>query len=152
MKDEISWQAPEFIAYEKGPDWYWAVGVISITLAVAAIIFGNILFAVVILIGSFALSLQATRDPEIRDFSVNRKGVQADETLYPYSSLESFWVENNPHEQKVILMSEKTWMPYIVLPIAEHDPEEIRNFMIEYLPEEEHQEPLTQKIMEYLGF
>lgn len=152
MDDEIRWHAPEFIKYEKGPDWYWAVGVISITLSVAAILFGNILFAIVILVGTFALALQASRDPEIREFVVDKRGVQTDETLYPYSSLASFWVENNPHEQKIILMSEKTWMPYIVVPIAEVDPEKIRNFMIEYIPEEEHQEPLSQKIMEYLGF
>lgn len=152
MEEEMRWHAPEFITYEKGPDWYWAVGVISVTLAVAAIVFGNILFALVILIGAVALSMQASRDPEIREFSIDRQGVQIDDTLYPYSSLVSFWVENNPHEQKLLLQSEKVWMPYIVAPIAEVDPEEVRNFLIQYLPEEEHQEPLSQKIMEYLGF
>lgn len=152
MQEEIRWHAPEFITYEKGTDWYWAVGVIAITLAVAAIIFGNILFALVIIIGAVALSMQASRDPEIREFVVTDRGVQVDDTLYPYSSLVSFWVENNPYEQKLLLQSEKMWMPYIVAPIAEVDPEEVRNFIIQYLPEEEHQEPLSQKIMEYLGF
>jgi hypothetical protein len=152
MKEEISWHAPEFITYEKGPDWYWAVGVISITLAVAAILFGNILFALVIIIGAVALSMQASRDPEIREFIVGDRGVQVDDTLYPHSSIVSFWVENNPYEQKLLLQSEKAWMPYIVAPITEVDPEEVRNLLIQYLPEEEHQEPLSQKIMEYLGF
>jgi len=152
MQAEIRWQAPEFITYEKGTDWYWAVGVIAITLAVAAILFGNILFSLVIIIGTAALSMQASRDPEIREFAVGDRGVQIDDTLYPYSSIISFWVENNPHEQKLLLQSEKMWMPYIVMPIAEVDPEEVRNFLINYLPEEEHQEPLSQKIMEYLGF
>lgn len=152
MEKEISWEAPEFIPHEKGPDWYWAVGVIAITLAVAAIMFGNILFALVILAGSLTLTLQASRDPDMISFTLDEDGVQAGDTLYPYSSLKSFWVENNPHEQKILLQSEKVWMPYIVVPIAEIDPEEVRNFLIEYLPEEEHQEPLSQKVMEYLGF
>ncbi|MEX2369109.1 MAG: hypothetical protein WD552_01805, partial [Candidatus Paceibacterota bacterium] len=143
MQEEIRWHAPEFITYEKGTDWYWAVGVIAITLAVAAILFGNILFALVIIIGTAALSMQASRDPEIREFAVGDRGVQVDGTLYPHSSIISFWVENNPHEQKLLLQSEKMWMPYIVMPIAEVDPEEVRNFLIEYLPEEEHQEPLS---------
>lgn len=152
MDEEITWKAPEFIKYEKGPDWYWAVGVISITIAVAAVVFGNVLFGILVLIASVALTLQGSQDPEIREFSVDRQGVQADEILYPYSSLKSFWVENNPHEQKLLLQSEKAWMPYIVMPIAEVDPEEVRDFLLQFLPEEEHQEPLTQKIMEYLGF
>lgn len=153
MEDtEISWHAPDFIKHEKSTDWYWAVGVITIALAVAGFVFGNVLFGILVIIASFALVLQTSRDPEVREFTVNRKGVKVQNTLYPYSSIESFWVENNPYEQKILLQSEKPWMPYIVFPIKEVDPEEIRDFMIQYLPEEEHQEPLAQKIMEYLGF
>ena len=150
--EEITWNAPEFIYYEKGPDWYWAVGVISIALAVAAILFGNILFAIVIIAGSFTLSLQASHKPEIVTFTANQNGVQADETLYPYANIDSFWVENSEHEQKLLLKSSKSWMPYIVMPIRNIDPEAVRNFLIKYVPEEEHAEPLLTKVMEYLGF
>lgn len=149
---EISWHAPDFIKQEQSTDWYWAVGVITIALAVAGFVFGNVLFGILVIVASFALVLQSSRDPEIHEFVVSRKGVKANNILYPYSSLHSFWVENNPHEQKILLQSEKSWMPYIVIPIEDVDPEEIRDFMIQYLPEEEHQEPLAQKIMEYLGF
>lgn len=149
---EISWHAPDFIKYERSTDWYWAVGVITIALAVAGFVFGNVLFGILVIVASFALVLQSSRDPEIHEFVISRKGVKANKILYPYSSLKSFWVENNPHEQKILLQSEKVWMPYIVIPIEEVDPEAVRNFLIQFLPEEEHQEPLAQKLMEYLGF
>jgi hypothetical protein len=153
MEDkEIRWHAPDFITYEKSADWYWIVGVITITLSVAGFIFGNVLFGILVIIASVALTLQSSRDPEMREFIINRRGVKIDNILYPYSTLKSFWVENNPHEQKIMLMSERVLMPYIVIPIEDVDPEEIRDYMIQYVPEEEHQEPLMQKVMEYLGF
>ena len=43
-------------------------------------------------------------------------------------------------------------MPYIIIPLGDADPETVRNFLLEYLNEEEHSEPLSHKLMEYLGF
>lgn len=152
MADDISWQAPEFEYIEKGPDWYWAVGVIATTLIVAAILFENLLFSLVILFATIALVTQANREPDILEFTIDRRGVRIENTLYPYASLRSFWVENTEHEQQIILQSQKNLMPYIIVPIAEVDPEEVRDYLLQFLPEEEHEEPLSHKIMEYLGF
>jgi hypothetical protein len=153
MEDkEITWQAPDFIKQEKSTDWYWIVGVITVTLSVTGFVFGNVLFGILVIIASVALTLQSSREPEIREFTVNQRGVKIDNILYPYSTLKSFWVENNPHEQKILLQSERALMPYIVIPIENIDPENIRDYMIKFVPEEEHQEPLMQKVMEYLGF
>lgn len=151
---QFSWSAPEHVYTEKGPDWFWAVGIITLTLAIAAIAYGNVLFAIVIVVGAVALTLQSLRRPQTVEFAIGERGITADETLYPYSTLHSFWVEHNPHEQKLILQSQKTLMPYIVIPIdkSEVDPEAVRHELLYFLPEEEHLEPLSQKIMEYLGF
>lgn len=152
MAEQIEWTAPEFNYTPKGPDWYWTVGIITTTLVIIAILSGNILFAIVLAVGGSALGYQAGQKPELIEFSADQRGIRIDDTLYPYSSLQSFWVENNPREQKLILQSEKTLMPYIIAPIEEVDPEDLRHFLLQFLPEERHQEPLAQKIMEYLGF
>jgi hypothetical protein len=152
MADQIEWTAPEFNYTPKDPDWYWTVGIIITTLVIISILSGNLLFAIVLIVGGSALSYQAGQKPELIEFSADQRGIRIDDTLYPYSSLQSFWVENNPHEQKLILQSEKTLMPYIIAPIEEVDPEELRHFLLQFLPEEHHKEPLSQKIMEYLGF
>jgi len=152
MDEDITWQAPEFNYTPKGPDWYWTVGIIALTLIVIAILSGNLLFAFVLLVGSTALSYQASRKPGLAEFAVNNHGVRVNETLYPYSDVESFWVEDNPHEQKLILQSQKLLMPYIIIPIVDVDPQELRHYLLQFIPEEHHKEPLSQKIMEYLGF
>jgi hypothetical protein len=106
----------------------------------------------VLIVGSFAISFQASQRPEVIEIKVTKQGIQVTDTLYPFSSLQSFWVVNSPHEQKLILKSEKTYMPYVVVPIDDVNPENLRHFLLQYLPEEKLKEPLSQKIMEYLGF
>lgn len=152
MADEITWTAPEFNYTPKGPDWYWSVGIITTTLVVIAFLSRNLLFAIVLIIGGLSLGYQAGQKPGIIEVTVNNRGIRIKDTLYPYSSLQSFWVENNPHEQKLILQSQKTFMPHIITPVEDVNPEQLRHFLLQYLPEEQHKEPLSQKIMEYLGF
>lgn len=152
MPDEITWEAPEFEYTPKGPDWYWTVGIIGVTLIIISILSGNLLFAIVLAFAAVTIGIQGGQKPELIEFGVTRRGVRIDNTLYPFSSLASFWVENNPYEQKLILKSEKNLMPHIIIPIEDIDPEELRHFIIQFLPEEELQEPISHKIMEYLGF
>ena len=40
----------------------------------------------------------------------------------------------------------------IVITLGNQDPDEVRNFLGNYLPEHEQYEPLSHKILEYLGF
>ena len=46
---KIEWDAHEYEHKERNRDWFWAVGIISVSLAVVAVIFGNIIFAILIL-------------------------------------------------------------------------------------------------------
>ncbi len=75
-----------------------------------------------------------------------------DSTLYPFLSLESFWIPHDEFPAKIILKSHKMFMPYIVMYIDEVDPEEVRQVLLKYIAETEHHEHLLKKILERLGF
>lgn len=150
----IAWSAHEYTHYEKTNDWYWTLGIIAIAGAVASVIFHNVLLAFLILLGAFVVAIYASREPELVEFELSSRGVRINKTMYPYRSLESFWVEH--HEQhpspKLLIKSQKMLMPLIIIPLEHMYPEEIRNYLLPYLQEEEHQEPLAHHIMEILGF
>ena len=151
-KQPIRWQAFEYSHREKSSDWFWAVGIIAVASAATAIIFNNILFALLILVGVFTVCLYAARKPLRVNFEINEKGILVGKVEYPYSSLESFWVEENIGAPKLLVKSNKVIMPFIVLPIEEVEPVNVREYLSAYLREEEHQEPLLQHLLEYLGF
>lgn len=155
IKGPFIWETYEYFHQEKTNDWYWALAIIAISAAVISLIFGNILFALLILLGSFTLALFGARKPNIIRFEINTTGLLIGSTLYPYNSLHSFWVEDNNHlgvQSKVLFRSRKLAVPLLVIPLDGIHPEELRDFLFDHLPEEEHSEPLSQKLLEYLGF
>ena len=151
--EKISWSAPEYEYKKHNVDWFWAVGIIAVSLAVAAIIYKNILFAIFILVGSFTLLLYAGRKPQVIYFEINTKGVRIGDGLYPYHTLKSFWLRETGKSTKLVLESQKTIMPHVVLPLSpETDADAVREFLLTYLPEEEQKESVSEALMEYLGF
>ena len=149
----ISWEGYEYEHKDRSVDWYWAVGVIAIALAITAIIYKNILFAIFIILGAFTLLMYAARKPEKVYFEISRRGVRVNKTLYPFSTLESFCIHDNSHSPKIIFQSQKLFMPHIIIPLSEEiDVESLHNFLIEFIDEDEHRESISEMIMDYLGF
>jgi hypothetical protein len=150
----ITWRAHEYVHTEKNSDWYWALGLIVVAGALFALLKNNVMFAILILIAGFVLALFATMKPKHIEFAVTQRGVRIDKELLPYSSLESFAVDElSPnHVPKLIIESKKLLAPHIVIPIEEVSPDDVHDFLLNYLPEDDHVEPLTNRVMEWLGF
>jgi hypothetical protein len=149
----LDWKAYEYRFQEKTPDWYWAVGIIAISVAVTAVLFHNVLFAILVILGAFTLSLYAHRKPDRILCRLTDREIRFGKNIYTYSNLDSFWIESDYGDPRIVIKSKKTVMPYIVIPIgSEIAPNNVRHFLSRYLREEEHHEPLSHKIMEFLGF
>ena len=152
--DTISWQGYEHTHHEKSSVWFWALGIVALSSAVVAIVFENILFALLILIGAFTVALLAAKTPHLIHFEINRRGIAIDDLLYPFSTLESFWIDEDEHEHHtLILKSQRVIMPYIIIPLDELiEFEDVRNVLLTKLEEEELHEPISHRILEFFGF
>jgi len=150
--DKISWETFEYLHTEKTNDWYWIVAIVTISIAVISVILNNVIFAILIIISSFTLSLFASRRPDIVPVNIDHTGVTFGKTQYPFSSLESFWVETRDGYPRLLLKTQKIFMPFIVIHIEDEDPEMIREVLGGRLKEEEHSEPILEKFLIYLGF
>lgn len=153
-QESLEWTAFEHEHIHKSSDWFWALGIIAIAAAATSIIFSNVLFAIVIVIGAFTLGINASKPPAQIRFKITRRGIIINNILHPYSTLESFWVEDeNEYEQpKLLVKSKKLLAPHIVIPIEDVSSDDVRDYVLEYLDEEEDSESLAQKIMEFFGF
>jgi len=150
--EKITWETPEYKHKKKGVDWYFALGIIAVFSSAASFLLNNDLFGIFILLGVITLIIYGIRAPRIINIEIGKRGISVNNTLYSYNTLRSFWVEDNDEEPKILLQSEKVLMPYIIIPLGDTDPDIVREFLLNYLEEEEHHEPLSQKLMEYLGF
>jgi hypothetical protein len=149
---EFSWHTHEYVHREKTQDWFWVLGIVSAGAAVTSIIFGNILFAIVIVIGAFVLALFAARPPGVISVEINSKGVRVDKTLYPFKSLKSFWIDEDHHDgARLILVSQKVIMPYVTVPVAHDEIDMLREFLEANLKSEPFEESPFQIILDRLG-
>lgn len=156
MKDDVRsvyWEAPEHTHIEKKPDWFWLLGIVAVTAAVVAIIFNNVLFAIVIVLGAVTMGLVGNKKPLIIPYEVSTRGVRIDSTLYPYATLQSFYLdENNIVDPQLILKSKKLFVPLLIVPIPEEHADLIDGMLAERLPEEHLEEPFSNRLLEFLGF
>jgi len=150
----IEWSAHEHEHKPKSPDWFWALGIIAVSGALSAIIFGNPLFALLLIVGAFVLAIHAAKPPEEITFQISDRGVRIGSALYPYRTLESFFVEHDEdgRKPKLLLKSRKMFVPYLIIPLEGVSPAEVEERLSEILEEEEMAEPLSQKVLEFFGF
>lgn len=154
----ISWVAPEREHQEHGSDWYWTLGIISASLAIAFIIAGNMLLSIIIVLGMGILLLTAHHQPRIVEYKISRTGIHAGDKMYPWGSLHSFWIiekeedATDYHQPKLFLVSKKGYMPHIIVPVNELVLEDVRDVVSEVLPEEPRAEPITDRLARKIGF
>ncbi len=148
----ITWQAPTHIHVEKKTDWYWAVGIITLALATVSFMFGEVITGVFIIVAAVALVLHASHPPHIIKYEINDRGLVVGDTLYPFLSLDSFFIPHDRVPSRLIIKSRKVFMPLIVIYIDEVDPDTIREIMLKYIAETEHHEPFLTQVLERFGF
>lgn len=149
---KIEWDAHEYEHKERSQDWFWAVGIISLSIVVASIIFGNVIFAILVAVSVFALTVFINRPPETVHVVIDEHGITRGKIHYPYSTLESYWLDSDHPHPKIILRSVKLLMPLITVPIGIMDAEKLDEVLVQFLPEKYHSLPFVEKVLEYLGF
>ncbi len=148
----VSWEASEFHFQERTADWFWGLGIVALTCAVISVLLGNPIFAIFIVLAGFTLAMLAHQKPKLISVEINRKGIVMHNTLYRFDELESFWIEDEGTHPKILLKSKKLIMPYVIVPLGEVSPDEIHPYLASRLKEAKMSEPLTQRVLEYLGF
>ncbi len=149
----ITWEAPEHNHTEKGADWFFAFTIVFIAIVLAAILLGNVLFALLMAIAGLTLAIAVSRRPRIVPFAVTVRGVRMNDELFPYSTLESYYIdEDDPNGPQLLLRSRRKFMPLLVIPLPPDNVDDVEDILRDRLPEEHLEESLFIKILEILGF
>lgn len=149
----ITWEAPEFIYYEKTTGWYITMGIIGIALVIYAIVTKNPVMAITFGLIFIVMFLYAEKRPAILKYSITPKGIKIQDRIYYFDHLESFWIFYDPPMTKFIsIKSKKTLMPLIRIPLGNGNPIEIRKVLIKYLKEEEQHESFIDVIARIIRF
>jgi hypothetical protein len=152
-ENTMRWSAYEHEHVERGSDWFWALGVIAVCAALTSILFQNVIFALVILMGAFVLALIARRPPELHEFEIADRGIYVNGELHTYEHILGFWVETETEDGRPLLLIDtvKFMTPNLVIPIENVGHDEIRSFLQERVPEVPMHEGIAHRILEFFG-
>ncbi|MFZ1627103.1 MAG: hypothetical protein WAT81_04860, partial [Candidatus Moraniibacteriota bacterium] len=74
------------------------------------------------------------------DFTITDKGIVGGKTLYTFDDIHSFWIHEEPPLEGVLsLHSNSIMSPFIHVPIGGVPAEELRDILINFIPEEKHE-------------
>jgi hypothetical protein len=149
------WHAEEHSHRPKSQLWFMLLAAGGTLFAgLQLIIYANIFGALAIGALTAMTYYMAQKKPATIRYRLMIDGIALNNVLYHYRDLETFNVVYEPGEAKtVILRSKRKLSPYIHMEIGDADPIQIRDVLIEFLPEDqEMEEPLTDVIARRLGF
>ena len=151
----IVWEVEEYNHREKGADWYWALGIIALLGAALAVIYDDVLFAVIIVIGGSMLGYYAMRPPEIIEIAIGDEGIMVRDYLYPFEKLKGFNVEEHLLGSYLLIESSRAVLPVISIPLPSEglDFDSLRHLLRTKIREKTKlTEKNSHRIMEHLGF
>lgn len=151
----MRWTGFEFEYREKTTDWFWAVGIIVGSSAIVCFIYGNTIFGLFLIIAGATMIINGAKPPELVDYELTQKGLRINNKIYNYEDFEAFYVlDDGFRAPKLLLRTRRIVNPILIITIETDyvDTEDVRSFLLDYIPEEEMHEPATVRIMEIIGF
>ncbi len=150
----IEWSVPEYFHKERGNDWFWTIGLITIVACGLAIWLHNFVFAIFLLISGCCLIMFTLRHPQEVTYKIETKGLSMGKDLYTWKSLKSFNIKNIETESyaKLMIETSKHFLPVYTIPVPKDLEIEVKQTLLLVLPRSEIDESKSMVFMEKLGF
>jgi hypothetical protein len=145
----LQWSAREYEKKKRSTSWFIGTGAIAAVLVVFGVISKSYFFILFVALAYAVFMMYEKKMPAEFAFSISAEGVSTGSKVHAFSELTSFWIFNKRDGEEAVELSleaDKTLTPYIRLPLKNIDPERVRGFLLNYLPEKEHKEFLTDHI------
>lgn len=133
-----TWETPEYHRHDRPTWWYIVYALAAIGLIIYALATNNFLFAIILVIGSFALIINDARTPQTILISLTTEGIIVGNRFYDYDEIKNFSIVYKPARNlKQLYFDFKSFAKHR-LSIALHDtnPLFLREHLIKYLPED----------------
>ena len=150
----IEWSALEHQSLSHSADWFWALGILAVASALTAIILGDVLFGLLLIVGGISIAILARKEARTVNFSLHKKGLSINDTLYPVDHLKAFNILENEYDEALLLIDTPRFMtPDLVIPLAGVDPNKVHDwFTAHEIPQKELRESFSLKLLEFFGF
>jgi hypothetical protein len=132
----MEWKVKEFVKHDRNGGWYVVTGIIVALILVYSFVVGNFLFALMTILTVFIIFIYEVKEPRSLSVVIWEDGVQFGSKFYDYDNLDGFYLIYKPDVvKKVYLEFHSGWRQDLGISIDDQNPVEIRDILLEYLPE-----------------
>ncbi len=148
----LTWQASEYVHHDKRIAWHLGLfAIIAVLIAVAALTHQWLSIGVFIVM-AVALVVYANKPPRVLNYAITDDGIQIDTKNYPFDSFKSFSVIQDVAWHVIDLEPTKRFMPRLTILFDDAQHDAIVEALGAYLPEEDRQPDLIERLARYLKF
>ncbi len=151
----VAWDFYEHETQERGRWWYIIAVVVVLILLGYSYFDHNFLLAVIVVLTILIFVISELRGPDFHTFAITEDGLLAGPQFFPYVELNNFFIIYQPPAVKALYFDPKSILrPHIGIPLGDQDPNEIRELLLNYLPEdlEKEEEPTSDFLGRLLKF
>lgn len=152
--ETIKWSAPEYLHKEHSNDWFWTIGLLAILGCIAAIWFGNYIFAIFIFISGISLIMFTARPPKMFNFSIDAKGIKADRDEFVWKNLKGFNIKEveSGEFDKLLIETDKNFLPIYTFMVPKDIVESAKDEISKKINRIDIDESRTTQFAEKIGF
>ncbi len=146
----ITWQAYEYNQPERHPHWFAVLWIFALALAAVAVILKSYLLAVFLMLAAAMVHIFAVRPPSQYTFSLDAEKLSIGNKTHPLNDFTSFWIFERDDGNILSLEGRRFLNAHLHIPLADINPQEVRELLAESLAEKEHEESLLDLLAERL--
>lgn len=144
----LSWEAYDRPHYERGSFWFAGMSLVGGALLLYAVVTGNFLFALIILMSALVIYLSGIGDPQLVEITLTDLGVGVGDEFFLFREVEKFWFAYEPPEVKNLYIDLKRGIHTRTrISLEDQNPNEVRAVLGRYVHED-----LTQEEEPFIEF
>lgn len=146
----VSWEAEEYVTYDKNSGWYIGLSIVGMVLVALSIWMQQWIFAIVVVLAFISLLIYELRPPRKIKYTVDAKGLTEGERIYKFEDYRAFGVMQYDKKFAIVLMPRKRFSLAVTVYFPESKGEEIVDVFGARLPMEAVKLDMIDKIVRKL--
>lgn len=152
-KPLIEWSSRDHVPQKRSFIWHAGVVIVSAALIAYAILVFNFLFALFVLAASVALVVASSRPVDTHNIAIFPRGIEVEGLpSLMFADIESFWIFPDTAPAMLSLRPRHRIRFPTYLLLENVDSENVREVLLNYIPEREEEFPFMERVTRWLGF
>lgn len=152
-EEAITWQASEFVHYEKGALWFLALlGVIGVLLALDWFLMKSWTFGVLVVVMAVAIIVIARRPPRMVNYALSGHGITIDQKHFKLRDFKFFGIVQEGAVHSVRLVPHQRFMPMVSVFLPPDQAEMIVDVLGSALPMQQLELSVIDRFAERIRF